>query len=79
MDEKKTQACAEERNHDVQSVKTCVEEERAELQSKAERLQKFTTTEAFKTLPYAQRRLLMEQFNIMASYIDCLSARLSIM
>ena len=31
MDEKKTQACSEERNIDEQTVKTRVEEERAEL------------------------------------------------
>lgn len=64
---------AEERD-----IKAELEAERQEIQEKAERLQKFTQTDTFKALPYAERRLMAEQFNIMASYIDCLSARISI-
>lgn len=60
------------------NIKAELEAEREELQAKAERLQKFTQGEEFKALPYAERRLMAEQFNIMASYIDCLTARISI-
>ena len=59
-------------------IKSELEAEKAEIQAKAERLQNFTQTEEFKALPYAERRLMAEQFNIMASYIDCLTARISI-
>ena len=59
-------------------IKDELEAEKAEVQAKAERLQAFTQTETFKALPYAERRLIAEQFNIMASYIDCLTARISI-
>lgn len=62
----------------TRDIKAELESERAELQGKAERLQKFTQSEEFKSLPYAERRLMAEQFNIMASYIDCLTARISI-
>ena len=54
------------------NIKAELEAEREELQAKAEQLQKFTQCEEFKALPYAERRLMAEQFNIMASYIDCL-------
>lgn len=69
-----TNAQASERD-----IKAELEREKAELQAKAERLQKFTQGEVFKSLSYAQRRLIAEQFNIMASYIDCLTARISIL
>lgn len=59
-------------------IKSELEAEKAETQAKAERLQKFTQSETFKALPYAERRLMAEQFNILASYIDCLTARISI-
>ena len=62
----------------VRDIKAELETEKAEIQAKAERLQTFTQTEEFKALPYAERRLMAEQFNIMASYIDCLTARISI-
>ena len=61
------------------TVKERVQDEMNELTARAEKLQKFMQGEDFKGLPYAQRRLLGEQFNIMCSYIDCLMARLSIM
>ena len=59
-------------------IKAELESERAEVQAKAERLQAFTQTETFKALPYAERRLIAEQFNILASLIDNLTARISI-
>lgn len=60
-------------------IKSELEKEKAEVQTKAEKLQAFTQSEKFKALPYAQRRLMAEQFNILASYIDCLTARISIL
>lgn len=62
----------------VRDIKAELETEKAEIQAKAERLQNFTHTEEFKALPYAERRLMAEQFNILASYIDCLTARISV-
>lgn len=59
-------------------IKAELEKEKAEVQTKAEKLQAFTQSEKFKALPYAQRRLMAEQFNILASYIDCLTAMISI-
>ena len=81
MENKKEQfkVVKEEPKTPARDIKAELESERAELQAKAERLQKFTQGEEFKALPYAQRRLLAEQFNIMASYIDCLTARISIL
>lgn len=61
------------------TVKERVQKELEEITERATRLQKFVASEEFKKLPYAQRRLLGEQFNIMASYVDCLNARISIM
>lgn len=62
----------------MEERKAKIEKEIAEVQKKAEKLQKFTQGEKFKKLPYATRRLMAEQFNILASYIDCLTAQLSI-
>lgn len=62
----------------ILTAKERVEKEKEEVTQKAEKLQSFIGSEKFKALPYAQRRLLSEQFNIMCSYIDCLTARLSI-
>lgn len=62
----------------ILTAKERVEKEKEEVTQKAEKLQTFIASEKFKALPYAQRRLLSEQFNIMCSYIDCLAARLSI-
>ena len=76
MEEKKKFKVVKEEPRDIKAE---LELEKKELQDKAERLQKFTQGEEFKKLPYAQRRLMAEQFNIMASYIDCLAARISIL
>lgn len=62
----------------VRDIKAELESEKAEIQGKAERLQAFTQSEEFKALPYAERRLMAEQFNILASLLDCLTARISI-
>jgi len=62
----------------ILTAKERVEKEKEEVTKKAEGLQAFIAGDKFKKLPYAQRRLLTEQFNIMCSYIDCLAARLSI-
>ena len=62
----------------VRDIKAELETEKAEIQGKAERLQAFTQSEEFKALPYAERRLLAEQFNILASYLDNLTAILSL-
>ena len=62
----------------ILTAKERVEKEKEDLIAKGEKLQAFIQSEKFKELPYAQQRLLSEQFNIMLSYIDCLTARLSI-
>ena len=60
------------------TAKERVEAEIKDLKAKGEKIQLFVRSEKFKALPYASQRLLSEQFNIIASYIDCLTARLSI-
>lgn len=60
------------------TTKERVEAEIKDLKAKGEKIQLFVRSEKFKALPYASQRLLSEQFNIIASYIDCLTARLSI-
>ena len=78
MANKKEFKVVKEETAPVRDIKAELETEKAEIQAKAERLQNFTQTEEFKALPYAERRLMAEQFNILASYIDCLTARISI-
>ncbi len=76
MEEKKKFKVVKEEPRDIKAE---LELEKNEMQTKAERLQQFTQGEEFKKLPYAQKRLRAEQFNIMASYIDCLAAIISIL
>lgn len=62
----------------VRDIKAELQAEADAIREKAEKLQAFTQSEDFKALPYAERRLIAEQFNILASYLDCLTARMSI-
>lgn len=67
-DEKVTEQSAE-------SIKSEIEE----FTKRGTELQKFLVSDEGKKLPFAMRRLKMEQFNIYASIIECLTAQESIL
>lgn len=62
----------------VAETKADIVKEIAEATKKGEKIQAFCKSEAFNTLSYAEKRLISERFNCLASYIDCLTAQASI-
>lgn len=51
---------------------------KSKLQEKGVKVQAFAQSPEFVKLPYAERRLYTELFNVFASGVDCLTALLSV-
>lgn len=51
---------------------------KGKLQEKGIKVQAFAQSPEFAKLPYAERRLYTELFNVFASGVDCLTALLSV-